>query len=108
MTQTCWTIYLKVVSDVPVVMEDITVLIVSTSWVLFASSAVYFAYKAHCNNIMQRSVDSVLKVSIELLDAYRKARESELKRVPLLKEGIGKGDEKNTRNRGEKSQEDRG
>ena len=60
-----------------------TMLIVSTSWVLFASSAVYFAYKAHCNSVMQKSADSFFKVTVELLETYRKLKESDLKNQNL-------------------------
>lgn len=62
-------------------MQDITVLIVSTTWVLFSSSALYFVYKAHYNNVMQRSAESFLKITVELFDTYRKVREFELKGV---------------------------
>ena len=77
-------------------------LIISTSWVLFASSAVYFAYKAHCNNVVQRSAESFLKVTVELLETYRKVRESELKGVPSWLGGINRDDEKNPVIRGRK------
>ena len=83
-------------------------LIISTSWVIFASSGVYFAYKAHCNNVMQRSAESFLKATLELLETYRKVRESELKGVPPLLEGTGRGYEKNTRDTSEKRIESRG
>ena len=83
-------------------------LIISTSWVIFASSAVYFAYKAHCNNVVQRSAESLLNVTVELLETYRKLKESELKGVPPLLEGPGRGHEKNPRDAGEKNVESRG
>jgi len=77
-------------------------LIISTSWVIFASSAVYFAYKVHCKNVVQRSTESYLKVTVELLETYRKVRESEFKGVPPLLEGPGRVHEKNPRDTGEK------
>lgn len=66
--------------------EDATILVISTSWLLFASSMVYFSYKAHYNSVVQRSADSVLKVTVELIDLYRKIRESELKGVLPIRE----------------------
>lgn len=89
-------------------MDDVTMMIISSSWVLFASSAVYFAYKAHCNNVMQRSTESFLKVTLELLETYRKVRESELKAVPSLLGDISQGHEKNPRDSGKKRIETRG
>jgi hypothetical protein len=89
-------------------MDDVTMLIISTSWVVFASSAVYFAYKAHCNNVVQRSAESFLKVTVELLETYRKVRESELKGVPPLLEATGRGHEKNPRDTGKRRAESRG
>lgn len=88
--------------------DNMTMLIISTSWVIFASSAVYFAYKAHCNNVTQRSAESFLKVTLELLETYCKVRESELKGVPPLLERAGRGHETNPRNTGEKRIESHG
>ena len=90
-------------------MEDVTVLIISTSWIVFASSAVYFAYKAHCNSVVQRSAESFLKVTVELLETYRKVREAEFKGAPPpLLEGGGRGHDKHPRDTGEKKTEGRG
>ena len=80
-------------------MEDITVFIVSTSWILFAISALYFGYNAYCKNVAQRSYESFMKNAVELLDLYFKM--FVVKEVPFC-------NEKKPRDPGEKRQEARG
>lgn len=60
-------------------MEDSTILIISTSWLLFALSVAYFVYRAHCTNVVLRSSECVLKSAVIAFENYRKFKEFELK-----------------------------
>ena len=63
--------------------QDSTLIFISTSWVLFGSVALYFAYKAHCNIIYQRCTNSFITNGTILLESYRKFREQEVKALTL-------------------------